>query len=231
MFLGDLFWNVATSASLLGVDGLLLLAAGVVGWAPLLSMAPLVAPYVKAARLVAVLVALVMAFLLGARVMDEREAAKNLRVRLATVQHDLEATQRAHADDLEQSTRIEGNANAQHALDQAYIASLQTGTGCGFDPGPVSPKRVRVQPIGSFRFSIFGRAKARSAGGAGPDESPSVSGAAACGFPWYGVQACRGLDPAAMLRLTVSDDREMRSRLKGSRAWYENVRRDYGGKQ
>lgn len=30
-----------------------------------------------------------------------------------------------------------------------------------------------------------------------------------------------------MLRLTVSDDIEVRSRLSASPAWYEGVRRDY----
>ena len=48
-----------------------------------------------------------------------------------------------------------------------------------------------------------------------------------CRFPWFGVAGCRGKDPSAMLRLTVSHDQEQARRLEGSGAWYEGVRADY----
>ncbi len=51
-----------------------------------------------------------------------------------------------------------------------------------------------------------------------------------CRFPWFGVAGCKGKDPNAMLRLTVSDDRDLRSRLGASAGWYEGVRKSYGGK-
>jgi hypothetical protein len=50
-----------------------------------------------------------------------------------------------------------------------------------------------------------------------------------CRFPWFGVDGCRGKDPSAMLRLTVSHDQEQARRLDGSGAWYEGVRADYKG--
>ena len=50
-----------------------------------------------------------------------------------------------------------------------------------------------------------------------------------CRFPWFGVAGCRGKDPSAMLRLTVSHDEEQARRLDGSGAWYEGVRVDYKG--
>lgn len=37
-------------------------------------------------------------------------------------------------------------------------------------------------------------------------------------------------DPNATLRLTVSDDIELRNRLMASAGWYDGVRKDYGGK-
>jgi hypothetical protein len=51
-----------------------------------------------------------------------------------------------------------------------------------------------------------------------------------CRFPWYGVPGCKGKDTRAMLRLTVSDDVEVRSRLSAVPGWYVNVRTNYGGK-
>jgi hypothetical protein len=50
-----------------------------------------------------------------------------------------------------------------------------------------------------------------------------------CRFPWFGVAGCRGKDPSAMLRLTVSHDQEQARRLDGSAAWYGGVRADYKG--
>jgi hypothetical protein len=51
-----------------------------------------------------------------------------------------------------------------------------------------------------------------------------------CRFPWYGVPGCKGKDARAMLRLTVSDAIESRSRLEHVPAWYEAVRVGYGAK-
>ena len=48
-----------------------------------------------------------------------------------------------------------------------------------------------------------------------------------CPFPWFGVAGCRGKDPSAMLRLTVSHDQEQAPRLDGPAAWCEGVRDDY----
>ncbi|VIO73909.1 hypothetical protein CI41S_40180 [Bradyrhizobium ivorense] len=50
-----------------------------------------------------------------------------------------------------------------------------------------------------------------------------------CHFPWFRVPGCRGKDTAAMLRLTVSDDLELRDRLGAVPRWYATVRKSYGG--
>ncbi|WP_431014544.1 hypothetical protein [Bradyrhizobium pachyrhizi] len=51
-----------------------------------------------------------------------------------------------------------------------------------------------------------------------------------CYFPWYKVPGCKGKDVRAMLRLTVSDDLEVRARLGEVPGWYDGVRRSYGGR-
>jgi hypothetical protein len=48
-----------------------------------------------------------------------------------------------------------------------------------------------------------------------------------CYFPWFGVPGCKGEDGKAMLRLTVSDNIELRSRLTAVPAWYDGVRSNY----
>lgn len=48
-----------------------------------------------------------------------------------------------------------------------------------------------------------------------------------CRFPWYGVKGCRGKDTRAMLRLTVSDDLQIRNQLGQTAGWYEGVRASY----
>ena len=50
-----------------------------------------------------------------------------------------------------------------------------------------------------------------------------------CSFPWFGVSGCKGKDVRAMLRLTVSDDMELRSRLGAVPDWFESVRKSYSG--
>lgn len=51
----------------------------------------------------------------------------------------------------------------------------------------------------------------------------------ACFFPWFQVAGCKGKDERAMLRLTVSDDLEVRSRLTAVPGWYDGIRKSYGG--
>jgi hypothetical protein len=48
-----------------------------------------------------------------------------------------------------------------------------------------------------------------------------------CRFPWFGVAGCKGKDPNAMLRLTVSDDVQLRSQLGAGAGWYRGIRSDY----
>jgi hypothetical protein len=157
----DLFWNVATSTLALELDGFVWVAALVVGFFPLLKYVPAIGPYVPAARLVSVLVALLMCFLLGARIADERENIKNLRATVAAQKADLETARRSAADANQRASEIEAVTNALRQSDVEYIASLKPAPGCGFDPFPGG---LRVGP------AIGGSGPRSSAGARKPDE-------------------------------------------------------------
>jgi hypothetical protein len=166
--MGDFFWDVVTSFPALGLNGLLLLVAGVVGWFPLLKYLPAIGAYVPVARLVAVLVALLICFLIGFRVADEREEAKNLRATIATLRADLENSRKARADEALRFALIEKGAQARSKSDAEYISKLEASSVCAFDPGdPAKP--VRRKSGGVFSWpGTFGAARngARSSAGA-----------------------------------------------------------------
>lgn len=132
--LGDLFWNVATSLPMLGLDALLLLAAFVIGHFPLVSYLPGIGPYVPAARLVSVLLAALMFFLIGFRVSDEREEAKSLRATVEAQRADLENSRKSRADEAARADEIADGAKAQHDADVEYIRQLEGSDACKFDP-------------------------------------------------------------------------------------------------
>ncbi|WP_338688899.1 hypothetical protein V5279_25025 [Bradyrhizobium sp. 26S5] len=128
--LGDLFENVATSYFALGLDGLVF----VVGHFPLLRYSAQLAPYVKVARLVSVLVAALLFFMIGFRVSDEREEAKSLRATIAAQHLDLENSRKSRANEAERANAIAEGAQAQHEGDVQYIRRLEGKPACEFDP-------------------------------------------------------------------------------------------------
>lgn len=168
--MSDWFWDFATSLPMLGVDALILIAAVVVGYFPLMKYVPAVVPYVAAARLVALLVAALMFFLIGFRVSDEREEVKSLRATVATQKADLRNAEKSAKDADARAAEIEKDANAGRKQDDDYIARLKSNPDCGFEP---FPGRVRDRSSGNA-----GNAGARSAAGAGKDhEGPPGAGA------------------------------------------------------
>lgn len=132
--LTGLFWDIATSTPALGFDGLILLVALVVGWFPLLKYLPGIGAYVPVVRLVAALIALLLCFLVGFRVADEREEAKNLRATIEAQRADLDNSRKSRADEAARAAAIEGEANAQHEQDAEYIRRLEANDACKFDP-------------------------------------------------------------------------------------------------
>ncbi|MBR1206627.1 MULTISPECIES: hypothetical protein [unclassified Bradyrhizobium] len=132
--LGDLFWNVATSYFALGLDGLVFVVAFVIGHFPLLRYSAQLAPYVNVARLVSVLVAALLFFMIGFRVSDEREEAKSLRATLAARDLDLENSRKSLDYETARAGAIAEGAQAQHEADVEYIRQLEGNDACKFDP-------------------------------------------------------------------------------------------------
>lgn len=132
--MGNIFWDVATSDFSLTVDGLVLLAALVVGFVPFGKYMPVIGPYVPVARLIALLVALLIVFLIGFRVADEREEKRTLRAIVAAQTADLETSAKAASDAEARANTIEKEANDRRTADDDYIAALKPVAGCGFEP-------------------------------------------------------------------------------------------------
>jgi hypothetical protein len=145
--MSEIFWNVTTSGLALGVDGLILAAALVVGFLPFARFLPVVGPYVPAAKVVAVLVAAVICCKLGFRLASEQEEAGRLR---AAQRADLDNAAKSAADATQRASEIEASANALHETDAQYIRSLalRPVPGCLLDDGDI-PSGLRKRPAGA----------------------------------------------------------------------------------
>lgn len=117
--MSDLLWDIATSYPVLGMIGLVFLAALIVGYFPLLKWVPAVGQYVPAARLVVLLSAALLCFLFGFRVSDGRAEAKSLRLQLAAKSIDLTAANAA----AQQSDTARQELAAQAISDEVRIAN------------------------------------------------------------------------------------------------------------
>ncbi len=111
------FWDVATSSIVLSMIALLLIAALVVGYFPLLKWFPVLGQYVPVARLASILAAALLSFLFGYKVADDRAATSALRNELAVARIDLAAAHKA-ADQADAARR---ELAAQSITDQIRI--------------------------------------------------------------------------------------------------------------
>jgi hypothetical protein len=154
--LGDAFWDVATSPLVLGPVGLLLIAAAVVGYFPLLRWFPGIGQYVKAARLVFVLAVALLFFLVGFRTSDERAEAKALRTQLAAKDVDIDTANKVarEADAARAELARQNEADQQRIEDYEERLKRRApgdkAAGCGcilvpddFDGVPDNRKRTR----------------------------------------------------------------------------------------
>jgi hypothetical protein len=137
----DWFWYVATSTLSLELAALLFIASFIIGHVPLSKYLPVIGPYVPVARLVSVLLALSMCFLLGFRVSNERDVAKNLRAELAAKQADLDIAAKSADEATQRATEIEKASHDQHQEDVAYIESLQNVPACLLDDPDIDGMR------------------------------------------------------------------------------------------
>ncbi len=117
--ISDWLWDIATSHLVLSLITLVFLAALVVGYFPLLKWFPLIGQYVPAARLVVLLAAALLCFLIGFRVSDGRAEAKSLRLKLAATSIDLTA---AH-DAAKQADEARNELAARAITDESRIAN------------------------------------------------------------------------------------------------------------
>lgn len=111
------FWDVATSSIVLSMIALLLIAALVVGYFPLLKWFPVLGQYVPVARLASILAAALLSFLFGYKVADDRATTSALRNELAVARIDLAAAHKA-ADQADAARR---ELAAQSITDQIRI--------------------------------------------------------------------------------------------------------------
>lgn len=116
--MGDLFWDIATSSPVLWFVAAVLGAALIVGYFPLLKWLPMIGQYVPVARLVVILTAALLCFLIGFRVADERAETAALRNKVAAQAIDLEAADEA----AKESDKAKAELAEQAKADQERIA-------------------------------------------------------------------------------------------------------------
>ena len=99
----SLFWTVATSYVVLGAVGVVLVAALIVGYFPLLKWFPVIGEYVPVGKLVSLLAMGLLCGLLGVRVTSERYDANQAAARAAVLEQRLDTLNKANAADAAQA--------------------------------------------------------------------------------------------------------------------------------
>lgn len=142
--MADLIWSLATSYLALGVIGTIAAVALIVGHVPLAKYLPFIGPYVILARFVSYLALMLLAFLIGTRLADERAETKRLKTDLAYARLQMEA-QKASA---ETAARLRAEAEQQAATLERKVtdyenqlASQPAGCGCALDDADVNSLR------------------------------------------------------------------------------------------
>ncbi|MES2671638.1 MAG: hypothetical protein V4673_14640 [Pseudomonadota bacterium] len=125
--MGDLFWDFATSFVVLSIIALIAAAAFIVAHVPKFveRFIPALMPYTKAAALVQVLAALLLFFLIGFRVSDERAEAKQLRNDLAFKELQLKNAQ----DTANDAERLKKQAEAKASEAKGKLDEFRTKFG------------------------------------------------------------------------------------------------------
>lgn len=135
--MGDLFWDAVTSYPVLCLIGLMLIASLFVGYMPLLKWFPVIGPYVPAARLIVLIAAGLLFFLVGFRVADGRAEAKALRVKLEAARIDAEAASDAAAqsDDARAEMARQSQSDKERIADYERQLKSRPQCGCTLDDG------------------------------------------------------------------------------------------------
>lgn len=123
--MGDVFWNIATSSPVLFIVAAVFVAAAIVGYLPLLKWFPIIGQYVPTARLVVILSAAILCFLIGFRVADNRAEAANLRHKVEAMAIDLEAADAAAKESEQAKAELAKQAQADQERIEKYEAALK----------------------------------------------------------------------------------------------------------
>ncbi|UPK31811.1 hypothetical protein IVB18_26130 [Bradyrhizobium sp. 186] len=139
-----LLWAIATSDLTLMALGLVLVAALVIGFAPLLDRFPVIGAYVPLARLVALLLLFVIGLCVGHRLADESAALAQARTDLAFKDLELDAQKRSA--DVAAKLRADAEAKAGEADKkvsdyEAELAKRPENDACALDGGDVDRLR------------------------------------------------------------------------------------------
>jgi len=143
--MSGLFWNVATSDIALGILGAIAAVSFLVAHVPFVGrLIPAVEPYVVAARLVSIVTAASLFFLIGFRVSDERATLAQLKGELAWKDNELEQ-QKATAEDAERIAKQKaleaGELKAKVDDYEAVLAKQPVGN-CALDDTDVNGLRA-----------------------------------------------------------------------------------------
>lgn len=142
--MADLIWALATSYIALAIIGAIAAAALIVGHVPLAKYLPVIGPYVVLARFVSYLALMLLCFLIGTRLADERAETKRLKIDLAYARLQIEA-QKASA---ETAAQLRAQAEQQAATLEKKVSDYEdrlakspNGCGCDFDDSDVNSLR------------------------------------------------------------------------------------------
>jgi hypothetical protein len=141
--LTDFFWHVATSNLQLLLIAAVAIAALVVGHVPFGKYAPVIGPYVVLAQFVAYPTLMLMAFLVGVRISDERAETRRLKNELAWSDMQLQQ-QKATAEDKERlANEKAAEADQLKAKVDDYEKTLATRPvgDCALDAGDLDGLR------------------------------------------------------------------------------------------
>jgi hypothetical protein len=141
--ISDWLFDIATSYPVLGIIAIGAIAALVIGNVPFGKYAPAIGPYVVLAHFVAYLGLMLLTFLVGFRLADERAATKQLKADLAFTELQL-TTQKSVAADAQ---RLRQDAEAQNADLNRKVSTYEDelakrpNTGCDLDNNDVDSLR------------------------------------------------------------------------------------------
>ena len=145
--MADLFWSVATSYLALSIISVALVAAWLVGHVPFGKYAPIVGPYIEAAKQTSFLLFGLLAFLMGHRIADESADIRELKRDLeqAHIDTDYFAEQlrvqkqtAAEAQKLrEQAQQQADQANQKVTEYEDRLAKQPASNSCNLDDGDV----------------------------------------------------------------------------------------------